>query len=42
MNLLDGACVLTRANLLKSQDIALGPDIGKFSPIGLSQIMKLL
>jgi hypothetical protein len=32
MNLLVGACVITRANLLKSQGIAIGPDIGKFSP----------
>ncbi len=42
MNLLVGACVITRANLLKSQGIALGPDIGKFSPIELSEIKKLL
>ena len=42
MNLLVGACVLTRANLLKSQGIALGPDIGKFSPLELSEIKKLL
>ena len=42
MNLLVGACVLTRANLLKSQGIALGPDIGKFSPIELSEVKKLL
>jgi trans-AT polyketide synthase, acyltransferase and oxidoreductase domains len=42
MNLLVGACVLTRANLLKSQGIALEPDIGKFSPIELSEIKKLL
>jgi len=42
MNLLVGACIITRANLLKSQGIALGPDIGKFSPIELSEIKKLL
>lgn len=42
MNLLLGACVLTRANLLKSQGIALGLDIGKFSPIELAEIKKLL
>jgi trans-AT polyketide synthase, acyltransferase and oxidoreductase domains len=42
MNLLVGACVITRANLLKSQGIALGPDIGKFSPIELSKFKKLL
>jgi len=38
MNLLVGACVITRANLLKSQGITLGPDIGKFSPMELSKI----
>jgi PfaD family protein len=42
MNLLLGACVLTRANLLKNQGITLGPDNGKFSPIELSEIKKLL
>jgi hypothetical protein len=42
MNLLVGACVITRANLLKSQGIAIGPDIGKFSSIELSEIKKLL
>ena len=42
MNLLLGACVLTRANLLRNQGIALEPDIGKFSPIELADIKKLL
>ncbi|MDX2440435.1 MAG: PfaD family polyunsaturated fatty acid/polyketide biosynthesis protein, partial [Desulfobacterales bacterium] len=42
MNLLLGACVLTRANLLKSQGISLGPDMEKFSPRPFSEIKKLL
>ncbi len=42
MNLLVGACVITRANLLKSQGISLGPDMEKFSPRPLSGIKKLL
>ena len=42
MNLLVGACVITRANLLKSQGISLGPDMEKFSPRPFSEIKKLL
>jgi len=42
MNLLVCACVITRTNLLKSHGIALGSDIGNFSPIELSEIKKLL
>ena len=42
MNLLVGACVITRANLLKSQGITLGPDIGKFSPLPLAEIRSFV
>ena len=42
MNLLLGACVITRTNLLKSQGIDLGPDMDKFSPRPLGEIKKLL
>lgn len=42
MNLLVGACVITRANLLKSQGIILGPDIAKFSPLPLAEIRSFV
>ncbi|MBT8356150.1 MAG: PfaD family polyunsaturated fatty acid/polyketide biosynthesis protein, partial [Deltaproteobacteria bacterium] len=42
MNLLVGACVITRANLLKSQGITLGPDMGKFSPLPLAEISSFV
>ena len=42
MNLLVGACVIARTNLLKSQGITLEPDIGKFSPMPLSEIMSFV
>ncbi|MDY6790031.1 MAG: PfaD family polyunsaturated fatty acid/polyketide biosynthesis protein [Thermodesulfobacteriota bacterium] len=39
MNLLLGACVITRANLLKSQGIPLASDMEKFSPRPLEEIL---
>jgi trans-AT polyketide synthase/acyltransferase/oxidoreductase domain-containing protein len=42
MNLLCGAAVATRANWLRSQGIGLPPVSGAFSPMELSDILKLL
>jgi PfaD family protein len=42
MNLLFGAAVATRANWLRSQKIALPNNVGKISPMKLSEILELL
>jgi PfaD family protein len=42
MNLLIGACVITRTNLLKSQGVTLETDIGKFSPLSPAEIKSLV
>jgi len=42
MNLLWGAAVITRANWLRSQKIALPNNIGKISPMRLAEILELL
>ncbi|MCK4620404.1 MAG: 2-nitropropane dioxygenase, partial [Desulfobacterales bacterium] len=42
MNLLIGAAVATRANWLRSQKIALPNNVGKISPMKLSEILELL
>ena len=42
MNLLCGASVLTRVNWLRSQGVELPGGVAKFSPMELSEILKLL
>jgi len=42
MNLLFGAAVATRANWLRSQKIALPNNVGKISPMKLSEILEIL
>ena len=42
MNLLIGASVATRFNWLRSQVATLSPDVGKFSPLPLADIQRLL
>jgi len=42
MNLLCGAAVATRVNWIRSQGVVLPTGIGKFSPLTLSEIQKLL
>jgi PfaD family protein len=42
MNLLCGASVATRANWLRNQGAILPPDAGRFSPMTLTDILKLL
>ena len=42
MNLLIGASVATRYNWLRSQVATLSPEVGKFSPLPLADIQRLL
>ncbi len=42
MNLMCGASVITRTNWLRSQGVALHAGVGKFSPMRLSAILKLV
>jgi hypothetical protein len=42
MNLLTGACVVTRAAFARAQGIELPPGAGLFSPMPLGEILKLI
>lgn len=42
MNLLFGACVLTRANWVQCQGVTLPPDTDAYSPLPLNTIVKYL
>ncbi|MDM8524922.1 PfaD family polyunsaturated fatty acid/polyketide biosynthesis protein [Desulfococcaceae bacterium HSG8] len=42
MNLLLGAAVITRFNWLRSQGAVLSPDIGRFSPMELSELRSVM
>jgi hypothetical protein len=42
MNLLIGAAVIARYNWLQNQGAALSREIGKFAPLPLEQIQRLL
>ncbi|CAB5104403.1 Enoyl-[acyl-carrier-protein] reductase [FMN] (EC, inferred for PFA pathway [Olavius algarvensis associated proteobacterium Delta 3] len=41
MNLLIGACIVTRANWLRQQGVPLGADAGRFSPMPLDDITQM-
>lgn len=42
MNLLFGACILTRANWIRCQGVALPPDMDTYSPLPLDAIVKYM
>ena len=42
LNLLVGACVVTRAAFARTQGIALPPEAGQFGPMPMDQILKLI
>jgi PfaD family protein len=42
MNLLFGACILTRANWIRCQGVALPPDMDGYSPLPLNAIVKYM
>jgi trans-AT polyketide synthase/acyltransferase/oxidoreductase domain-containing protein len=42
MNLLFGACILTRANWIRCQGVALPPKVDAYSPLPLSAIVKYM
>ena len=42
MNLLFGACILTRANWMRCQGVALPPNMDAYSPLPLNAIVKYM
>jgi hypothetical protein len=42
MNLLFGACILTRANWVRCQGVALPPNMDAYSPLPLNAIVKYM
>ena len=42
LNLLTGACVVTRTAFARAQGITLSPEAGRFSPLPLEQLLKII